>query len=142
MKKIEQDLTDLLYRFNFIFKNVEVICECIDDFPEFTILEKSFGPFKRNKKYRLQFFIAEIFVERNVLKIDNKENLNYTDVQRYAIAESDDMRLTIQNNSYFFNKIKEFHTFTKKEVIDGKKHQKFLDNFNSYFASFLDTRLS
>ena len=141
MNQIEVQLEDSLNRVNFIFKNEEIITECISEYNGFTILGELFGPFERGKKYRLAYFIALPFIENNILKIDSREKCDNTDVQRYAISERDDQSLIYRENKFFLNKVKEFRFLFEKEVIENKKPKLDLDRFSSYSINLIDNRL-
>ena len=141
MEQIEIQLEDSLNRVNFIFKNEEITTEGINDHNGFSILGESFGPFEKGKKYRLPYFIALPFIENNILKIESREKCDDTDVQRYAISERDDQKLSQRESKFFLNKIKEFRFFIEKEVIEKKVPKLDLDRFNSYSINIVDNRL-
>ena len=67
MNNIEHELSDVLNRLNFIFKNEEITTLCIKDYNGISIFNEKIKPFEKNKKYRLKFFIARIFIENNIL---------------------------------------------------------------------------
>jgi hypothetical protein len=102
---------------------------------------EKFGPFMKGKKYRLTFFKAIPFIERDYLKIDDSIKCDNVAVQRYAIAERDDQRLIKQENTLSLMMIKEFKKFMEKSVKEKIIPQDFLDKYNSYFSNLLDTRL-
>ncbi len=142
MEKIEDQLVDSLNRVNFIFKNEEMITECIKAYDGFSILGEAFGPFEESKKYKLKYFIALPFIENDIMKISSDEKCDNFDVQRYAISERDDQRLIQRDNPYFLNKIKEFKKFIEKDVYDKNKPKKGLDLFKSFNINIIDSRLS
>ncbi len=142
MEKIEDQLVDSLNRVNFIFKNEEMITECIKAYDGFSILGEAFGPFEISKKYKLKYFVALPFIENDIMKISLDEKCDNFDVQRYAISERDDQRLIQRDNPYFLNKIKEFKKFIEKDVYDKNKPKKGLDLFKSFNINIIDSRLS
>ncbi len=142
MEKIEDQLVDSLNRVNFIFKNEEMITECIKAYDGFSILGEAFGPFEKSKKYKLKYFVALPFIENDIMKISLDEKCDNFDVQRYAISERDDQRLIQRDNPYFLNKIKEFKKFIEKDVYDKNKPKKGLDLFKSFNINIIDSRLS
>ncbi len=133
---------DSLNRVNFIFKNEEMITECIKAYDGFSILGEAFGPFEKRKKYKLKYFVALPFIENDIMKISLDEKCDNFDVQRYAISERDDQRLIQRDNPYFLNKIKEFKKFIEKDVYDKNKPKKGLDLFKSFNINIIDSRLS
>lgn len=141
MNKIEYKFNDSLNRINFIFKNEEIYVECVKDHHGFSVLGEKFGPFEKGKKYRLKFFIAVPFIKNNILRIANSDKCDNVDLQRYAIEERDEQKLTQREIKNFLNKIKEFHLFMEKNVKDNNIPQKFLDDFKSYNISVIDSRL-
>jgi hypothetical protein len=142
LEKIEDQLMDSLNRVNFIFKNEEMITECIKAYDGFSILGEAFGPFEISKKYKLKYFVALPFIENDIMKISLDEKCDNFDVQRYAISERDDQRLIQRDNPYFLNKIKEFKKFIEKDVYDKNKPKKGLDLFKSFNINIIDSRLS
>ncbi len=142
MNKIDENLSDILKRYNFIFKNKEITVECVKNVESFSIVTDKFGPFETGKKYKLKQFLAEPFIKNNAFKIVPAEKCDNIDVQRYTIAERDDQKLVRQeNNDFLLDKIKEFKSFIKKEVNDGTKLRRDLENYNSYFSNLIDSRL-
>ncbi len=141
MNKIEYELIDSLKRINFIFRNEDIYTECIKNHQGFSILGDKIGPFEKGKKYKLKFFLAVPFIKNNILKIAPSDKCDNVDLQRYAIEERDDQKLIQREHDYFLNKIKEFHLFMEKDVMENKKPLKFLDDFKSYQTSVLDSRL-
>ncbi|MFX1340517.1 MAG: hypothetical protein ACFFDK_18050, partial [Promethearchaeota archaeon] len=113
----------------------------IKNHPGFSILGEKLGPFEKGKKYKLKFFLAVPFIKNNILKVASESKCDNVDLQRYAIEERDDQKLIQRENEYFLNKIKEFHLFLEKDVIENNKPQKFLDDYKSYHTSVLDSRL-
>ncbi len=108
----------------------------------FSIVTDTFGPFEVGKKYKLRQFLAEPFIKNNVFKIIPAEKCDNIDVQRYTIAERDDQKLVHQeNNEFLLEKIKEFKSLIEKEVNDGTKLRRDLDNYNSYFSNLIELRL-
>ena len=141
MNKIDVELLDFLKRLNFIFKNQDIFTECIKNFERFSIFKEIFGPFEKGKKYRLKFFIAKILIDNNILKVASSGKCDNIDIQRYAIAEKDDQKLTKREVVHFLNKIKEYRFFLEKDVKDGNKPKIDLDRFNSYLSNVIDSRL-
>lgn len=141
MIKIQDSLKDSLERINIIYQNNEVSTTCIKDHKEFSILNKTIGPFKKGKNYRLKFFVAAPLLKYNILKINTKEKCDNIDVQRYAVNELNDQQLKIPEEKFFLNKIKEFKVFTEKEVKEGNKPKLMLDNYISYMSNLIDIRL-
>ena len=141
LNRIQESLIDSLYRLNFIAKNEEILTECVKEYRAFSILGEKFGPFEIGKKYKLKLFKAIQFIKFHILKIVSEEKYDSIDMQRYAITERDDPRLTFLKDNRFINKLKEFRIFTKLDIENGIKPQNFLDNYNSYFQSLLDSRL-
>ena len=124
-----------------MLKNEEILTECVKEYGAFSILGEKFGSYERGKKYKLKLFKAIPLIKFHVLKIVPEEKCDSIDLQRYAIAERDDSRLTLLKDNRFINKIKEFRIFTKLDIENGIKTQNFLDNYNSHFLSLLDSRL-
>ncbi|MHA1146876.1 MAG: hypothetical protein ACTSR8_01370 [Promethearchaeota archaeon] len=141
MNQIEKNLIDSLNRINFIFKNQEILTECIKNFDVFNFYGEEFGPFEKGKKYSIKFFIAKPLIEENILKIDLSKKCDHIDVQRYAIAERDNQQLIKQNEALFMNKIREARVFMEKDVKDKIKTKKDLDIYNSFFTHLLEGRL-
>ena len=138
---IEERLYNSLSRINFVFQNEEIITECIKDFKGFSLLGESFGSFEIGKKYKLKLFCAIPFIEKGILKVALEDKCDNIDVQRYAISERDDPKLTKRTNKYFLNKIKEFKRFMENEVNNKNKPKIDLDRYNSYNANIVDSRL-
>ena len=141
MNNIEHELSDVLNRLNFLFKNEEISTLCIKDYDGISIFNEKIKPFEKNKKYRLKFFIAKIFIENNILIITPNDKCDNTDVQRYAISERDNQKLMQRDTLLFLNKLKEFRFFMEKDVKDGVKPMIDLDKFNSYLSNIIDNRL-
>lgn len=141
MNKLQEKLIDSLKRMDFIFKNKEIHTKCVKKQKRISILGEKFGPYELGKMYRLKLFCAIPFIENDVLQVIPSEKCDNMDLQRFAITERDDSRLIQQEDTSFLEKIKEFRLFMKNDVMTGKKPQNFLDNYNSYFASVLDSRL-
>jgi len=138
---IKHELSDVLNRLNFIFKNEEITTLCIKDYNGISIFNEKIKPFEKNKKYRLKFFIARIFIENNILIVAPNDKCDNIDVQRYAISERDNQKLMQRDISHFLNKIREFRFFMEKDVKDGVKPMIDLDKFNSYLSNIIDNRL-
>ncbi len=141
MYKLEDNLVEYLQRINFILKNEEILTECIKDMDGFTLFGEKFGPFEREKRYKLPLFKAIPFIENKTLRIASSEKLDHSDVQRFSIEDRDNEMLIERKDKYFLNKIKEFKKFLEKEVKDGEKTQEFLKNYTSYYSLLLDRRL-
>ncbi len=134
-------MIDSLKRVNFSFRNEDVNTVCIKNYAGFSLFGEQFGPFEKGKKYKIKLFLAISFIENDILIIDKSEKCDNVDVQRHAIAERDTQQLIKQDTSYFLNKIKEFRKFTEKDVIDGIKPRRDIENFNSYLMNIIDNRL-
>jgi len=141
LKKIEYEFVDSLQRINLIFRNEDIYTECTKNHAGFTILGEKLGPFEKGKKYKLKFFLAVPFIKNNILKVASESKCDNVDLQRFAIEERDDQKLIQRENEFFLNKIKEFHLFLEKDVIENKKPQKFLDDYKSYHTSVIDSRM-
>ena len=141
LNKIEYEFLDSLRRINFIFRNEDIYTECIKNHKGFSILGDKLGPFEKGKKYKLKFFLAVPFIKNNILKVAPSDKCDNVDLQRFAIEERDDQKLTQREHDYFLNKIKEFNLFMEKEVIENNKPQRFLDDYKSYHTSVLDSRI-
>jgi len=141
LNNIEHKLSDVLNRLNFIFKNGEITTLWIKDYNGISIFNKKIMPFEKNKKYRLKFFIARIFIENNILMVAPNDKCDNIDVQRYAISERDNQKLMQRDILHFLNKIREFRFFMEKDVKDGVKLMIDLDKFNSYLSNIIDIRL-
>lgn len=141
MKKIEEELSLNLNRVNFMFKNEEIITECLKNHGGFSLLGEQYGPFEKGNKYKLKYFLALPFIQNDVLKLSSNEKCDNIDVQRYAISERDDQKLIHQLNIYFLNKIKEFKHFLEIEVKRNHKPKVDLDRYNSYTTNIIDSRL-
>ncbi len=141
LERLEENFRDYLLRLNFIFKNQNVITECVNDYPGVSVLGENVGPFEKGKQYKLKYFIAVPFINSNVLKVSGGEKCDNVDVQRYAINERDDQTLMRRDNKYFLNKIKEFRKFMEREVEEKVRPKVELDRYNSYNANIVDSRL-
>jgi len=138
---IEERLSNSLSRINFIFQNEKIITECIKDFEGFSLLGESFGTFEKGKKYKLKLFSAIPFIEKGILKVAPEDKCDNIDVQRYAISERDDPKITKRTNNYFLNKIKVFKRFMENEIDNKNKPKIDLDRYNSYTSNIIDSRL-
>jgi hypothetical protein len=138
---IEENLISSLNRLNFIFQNEKIVTECIKNFDGFSIFGESFGPFEKNKKYKIKLCYAIPFIERDILKVADTEKCDSMDVQRYAIEERDDPKLIKRNNPFFLNKIREFKRVMINEITKKKKPNIDLDRYNSYSSNIIDSRL-
>lgn len=141
MEILKESLTRSLNRVNFIFQNENIVTECIRNFGGLSILGESFGPFEKGKKYKIKLFSALPFIEKDILKISNTEKCDNIDVQRYAIEERDDPKLTRRNDPYFLNKIKNFRRFMVNEIRKKNRPNIDLDRYNSYSSNIIDSRL-
>ncbi|MFX1391890.1 MAG: hypothetical protein ACFE9Z_17635 [Promethearchaeota archaeon] len=141
MEIFEDRFSNSLSRINFIFQNENIITECIRDFEGFSLLGESFGNFEKGKKYKLKIFSAIPFIEKGILKVAPEDKCDSVDVQRYAISERDDPKLTKRTNNYFLNKIKESRRFMQNEVNTKNKPKIDLDRYNSYTSNIIDSRL-
>ena len=56
MKKIEEVLSLNLNRVNLLFKNEEIITECLKNHGGFSLLGEHHGPFEKGNKYKLKYF--------------------------------------------------------------------------------------
>ena len=124
-----------------MFRNEEIYTICISDSNGFSLLNHKIGPFKKGKTYKLKFFIALPFIEKNILKLTPREKCDSLDVQRYAVSERDDQKLVKRADHYFLNKIKEFKVFMEKKVKDQEKPKIDLDRYNSYMSNIIYNRL-
>lgn len=124
-----------------MFKNEKITAVCIKSHEGFTILGESFGPFEKEKKYKLNLFSAIPFIENDILEIIQLEKCDNIDVQRYAISERDDQKLIQTDDHFFLNKIREFKKFTEVDIKKKKIPQVNLDRYNSYSSSIVDNRL-
>jgi len=142
MSKIEIPLEDALNRINFIFKNEEILTECVNNHEGVSFLGESFGPFEKGKKYKMKYFSAIPFIERDILIISQEEKCDDRDIQRFAVDEVNiGETLTKQEDIYFLVKLKEFRTIIEKAVNEKKKPKIDLDRYNSYTSNYLDNRL-
>ena len=98
LEKIEEELSLNLKRVNFIFKNEEIIMECLKSHGGFSFLGEQYGPFEKGNKYKLKHFLALPFIQNEILKLSSSEKCDNIDVQRYAISERDDQKLIHQLN--------------------------------------------
>jgi hypothetical protein len=127
---------------NFIFKNQEILTECVNNHEGFSLFNRYFGPYEEGKKYKIEFFVALPLIENDILKISPNERCDNRDVQRYAISERDEPQLKEWNNKYFLNRIMEFKRFTEKEINDDQRPGIDLDRFRSYMINIIDKRLT
>ncbi|MFX1391396.1 MAG: hypothetical protein ACFE9Z_15130 [Promethearchaeota archaeon] len=141
MELIEESLISSLNRLNFIFQNEKIVTECIKNFDGFSIFGENFGPFEKNKKYKIKLSFAIPFIDKYILKIASTEKCDNIDVQRYAIEERDDPKLIKRTNPFFLNKIKEFKRFMINEISKKNKPDIDLDRYNSYSSNIIDSRL-
>jgi hypothetical protein len=141
IEEVGIQLTNSLKRINFMFKNKKISTECVKSYEGFTLLDESFGPFEKGKKYKIKLFSAIPFIIDEILEIAQSEKCDNVDVQRYAISERDDQKLIQTEDSFFFNKIKEFKQFMKNDIKNNNKPQINLDRYNSYSSSMVDNRL-
>jgi len=142
MSKIEIPLDDSLKRINFIFKNNEILTECINNHQGISFLGESFGPFEKGKRYKIRYFTAIPFIERNILTIPIEEKCDDKDIQRFAVNEVNVGEiLTRQEDPYFLTKLKEYRVIMEKSVNEKKIPKIDLDRYNSYTSNYIDTRL-
>ena len=121
--------------------NELVTTECIKSNDGFTILGEIFGPFEKGKKYKLKLFSALPFIKNEILEIAPSEKCDNIDVQRYAMSERDDQKLTQTKDGYFLNRIREFRHFMVEDIEKKKKPQISLDRYNSFASNIVDNRL-
>lgn len=141
MERFEETLPLNLKRVNFIFKNEEIMSECVKNHKAFILFGENYGPFEKGQKYKLKFFIALPFIQKEILKPISDEKCDNVDVQRYAISERDNEKLTNQSKPYFLNRIKEFKSVMEYEVENNQKPKVDLDRYNSYSSNVIDSRL-
>ena len=142
MLKIEIPLDDALKRINFMFKNNEILTECINSHQGISFLGESFGPFERGKRYKMRYFAAMSFIERDILTIAIDEKCDDKDIQRFAVNEVNvGEMLTKQEDPYFLTKLKEYRVIMEKSVNERKIPKIDLDRYNSYTSNYIDTRL-
>ena len=141
MYKLEENTTDFLKRVNFLLKNEKVHTKCIKNMDVFEIFGEKFGPFEKEKGYKLPFFKVIPFIENNILSIPDRYKCDNVDFQRYVYEERDNNMLIKRESNYFLNKIKEFKSFLEKEVKRGIKPHEFIHNYNSYLLNLVDRRL-
>lgn len=142
MSKIEIPLDDALKRINFIFKNDEILTECVSDYEGISFLGESFGPFEKGKRYKMRYFSAIPFIEKDILIISEDEKCDDKDIQRFAVYEVNvGEKLTKQEDPYFLVKLKEFRMIMEKAVNERKKPKIDLDRYNSYTSNYIDNRL-
>ena len=142
MLKIEIPLDDALKRINFMFKNNEILTECIKNYEGFSILGESFGPFEKGKRYKIRYFAAIPFIERNILTISVDEKCDDKDIQRFAVDEVNVGEvLTKQEDPFFLTKLKEYRLIMEKNVNERTIPKIDLDRYNSYTSNYIDNRL-
>jgi len=141
LERFEEHLANSLNRINFIYRNENIITECIKSSEGISILGESFGPFEKGKRYKLKLFSAIPFIENDVLKVEQEEKCDNIDVQRYAIGERDDQQLIKRENNLFLNKLKEFKRFMEHDIKKSYKPNIDLDRYNSYTSNIIDGRL-
>ena len=142
MAKIEIPLDDALNRINFIFKNEEILTECVNNHEGVSFLGESFGPFEKGKRYKMKYFSAIPFIEKDILTINHEEKCDDKDIQRFAVNEVNiGEKLTKQDDPYFLVKLKEFRMLIEKAVNEKKKPKIDLDRYNSYTSNYIDNRL-
>lgn len=142
LEKVEENFEDHLLRLNFIFKNQTITTECIKDHPGKSLLGEIYGPFEKNKQYKLKFFIAVPFIVSNYLKVIDIEKCDNVNVMNFAIEERDDQSLIRRESKNFLNKVKEFKIFMEKEVDKSLRPADDLKRYKSYYANIIDSRLS
>ncbi|MGV9173218.1 MAG: hypothetical protein ACOC35_11710 [Promethearchaeia archaeon] len=138
---LETDFKKNLKRINFIYQNDPIITKCIKNFEGFSLLGHMIGPFKKGKRYKLKYFIAEPFIKQNILEVIPEEKCDNMDVQRLAIRERDDQRMVDHKNKYLLNKVREFRKYLVKRVNENKVPQTNLNRYNSYLSNLVDSRL-
>jgi len=136
-----KNLDDSLERINYIYQNEEILTECIKSHEGITLYSETYGPFEKGKKYRLKLFIARVFIKNDVLKVEQSQKCDSIDVQRYAIAESDDLKIVRRSDEFFLNKIKEFKIFMEKDVDSNSRPKIDLDRYKSYTVNVINSRL-
>lgn len=141
LETIEQRLANSLNRINFIFRNDLIFTECIKSFEGCSLLGEPYGPFEKGKKYKLKFFSAIPFIEKDILKVASTDKCDNIEVQRFAIGERDDPKLIKRIDKFFLNKIREFKRFLENEVNKENKPKIDLDRYNSYKSNIIDSRL-
>jgi hypothetical protein len=142
MLKIDVPLEDALKRNNFVFKNNEILTECIKSYEGISFLGESFGPFEKGNTYKIRYFVAIPFIERNILKISFDEKCDDKDIQRFAVNEVNVGEvLTKQEDPYFLTKLKEYRVIMEKNVNERKIPKVDLDRYNSYASNYIDNRL-
>ena len=142
MFKIETPLDDALKRINFIFKNNEILTECISNHEGISFLGEYLGPFEKGKRYKIRYFAAIPFIERDILMIHNDEKYDDKDIQRFAVNEVNVGEvLTKQEDPYFLTKLKEYRVIMEKNVNERKIPKIDLDRYNSYTSNYIDNRL-
>ncbi|MHA1282122.1 MAG: hypothetical protein ACTSVV_15595 [Promethearchaeota archaeon] len=141
MLSFEEDFLNTLKRIDFLFENQKILTECIKNYEGFTLFGEKIGPFVKGKKYELKFFLAKHLIKANILKVAPPEKCDHIDVQRYAIAERDDLKLVKWENNFFLNKIKAFSEFLEQEVKHNIRNKTDLDMFKSYALNVIDNRL-
>ena len=141
LEVVNESFSNSLIRLNFIFLHEMIVTECKKDFEGLSLLGESFGPFEKDKKYKLKLFSAIPFIEKGILQIAISDKCDSIDVQRFAIEERDDSKLKKRNNKFFLNKIKEFKRFMVNEIDKNIKPKIDLDRYNSYTSNIIDSRL-
>jgi hypothetical protein len=72
-----------------VFAHQKVDTVCIKEFPTSVIqLGRRVGPFKLGNPYKLEYYIARIFVEQGFLKFDEKNLINSMAIQKINFMES------------------------------------------------------
>jgi hypothetical protein len=141
MLEFNENLSQTLKRYDFIFRNQEISTECIKDYDGFSIFGQNYGPFEKGKKYKLKFFIGIVLIEYDILKLHNSEKCDSMDIQRFAVTERDDIKLVQRKELNILTKLKNFRRLMEKDVKDLIKPKIDLDRYNSYLISLIDTRL-
>ena len=71
MHRVEEKFIDTMKRMDFLFKNEDLITECVKNFDGINLSGENFGPFIKGNKYRMPLFEALPFIEHDILKIEN-----------------------------------------------------------------------
>lgn len=98
MKETQKELERL--RFQYINKMVEIRAQ--DDFNySFNIIGKKIGPFLKGNTYKMEFWIASIFVKNNIAKFDEKHSFDVKKIQKIAYTESKSISINPINPETF-----------------------------------------
>lgn len=102
----------------YIHQKVDVIV--IKEFPAFDILGRRIGPLKLGHPITLDYFIARILVEQDIVKFDDAKHLNRKGIQKINFQESTNPELGKIPEDYIYTQAHEQLEIINKLYEHGK----------------------